>query len=188
MMPRKSVVAATALIAIAGNTGGAQGVTGTERARLTTLSVAYMLNSLVGARIAIRDSLPEAPFGMRSERSVSQEFFVGSGTALSPGMPFLVSQDRSHAVHLSSGTSGTTRDGRARDLRRRIFGRPTRGADHLARVGPSGRERHDTIRRRRGKHRDPVAAARPSNPKLPSLLSDSPIPLEACSSRAVPTW
>jgi hypothetical protein len=64
----------------------------THRAAVTIFSAAYMLNALNGARVAIRDSLAEAPFGIHSNRSIRTEFLAGTGTALSPGLPMLAAQ------------------------------------------------------------------------------------------------
>ena len=70
----------------------AQCPTSGQRAAVAALSLAYTANAIDGARVAMRDSLPEAPFGLRSARSVSRDFYFGFGTALSPGLPFLVAQ------------------------------------------------------------------------------------------------
>ena len=71
------------------------------------VSAAYVANALWGARIAIRDSLPEAPFGMRSTRSVRSDFYAGFGTALSPGLPMLVLQ--AGVTGLTTGTPAMAR-------------------------------------------------------------------------------
>ena len=54
------------------------------------VSAAYIANALWGGHLAIRHSLPEAPFGTRSTRSVRADFYGGFGTALSPGLPMLI--------------------------------------------------------------------------------------------------
>jgi len=63
-----------------------------QRTAVAALSLAYTANALDGGRIAIRDTLHEAPFGIRSTTSVSRDFYLGFGTALSPGLPMLVAQ------------------------------------------------------------------------------------------------
>jgi len=67
----------------------AQRITSSERVAVAGASVAYMAAAFVGAHLAIRDSLAEAPLGLRSHRRVRDEFLTGSGTALSPGLPML---------------------------------------------------------------------------------------------------
>jgi len=59
---------------------------------VAALSLAYTSNAIDGARIAIRDTLYEQPLGIRSGIPVSRDFYFGGGTALSPGLPFLVAQ------------------------------------------------------------------------------------------------
>jgi hypothetical protein len=54
--------------------------------------VSYIGNAVRGARLAMRDTLEEAPFGVRMQRSVSDDFYTGFGTGLSPGLPMLVAQ------------------------------------------------------------------------------------------------
>ena len=67
----------------------AQYPSGSDRAAVVALSAAYITSALFGAHIAIRDTLPEAPFGVRFPQSVRSDFFAGGGTALSPGLPML---------------------------------------------------------------------------------------------------
>jgi hypothetical protein len=78
-----------------------------DRAAVVALSAAHIANALYGARLAIRDSLHESPFGMRSNRSVRSEFLFGTGTALSPGLPFLIAQ--AGVTALAAGPRGTAR-------------------------------------------------------------------------------
>jgi len=63
-----------------------------QRLAVSTLSLAYTVNAIDGARIAMRDTLYEQPFGIRSGIPVSRDFYFGGGTALSPGLPFLIAQ------------------------------------------------------------------------------------------------
>ena len=62
--------------------------------RLTIASLAYIALSLIGAVIAITQNLPAEPMGEGSGtgRPVLQEFLVGNGTAMSPGLPWLAFQ------------------------------------------------------------------------------------------------
>jgi hypothetical protein len=62
------------------------------RIAVAALSLAYTASAIEGARMSIRDSLYEQPFGIRSGIPVSRDFYFGGGTALSPGLPFLVAQ------------------------------------------------------------------------------------------------
>ena len=63
-----------------------------QRVTVAALSLAYTASAIEGARISIRDSLYEQPFGIRSGIPVSRDFYFGGGTALSPSLPFLVAQ------------------------------------------------------------------------------------------------
>ena len=84
-----------ALVAFAGGLATrslAQCPSSGQRAAVAALSVAYTASAIDGARIAIRDSLYEKPFGIRSGIPVSRDFYFGGGTALSPGLPFLIAQ------------------------------------------------------------------------------------------------
>ena len=88
-------------------TSHAQHPTTSQRTALVALSAAYIGNALMGGHVAMRDSLPEAPFGIRSSRSVRSEFYAGTGTGLSPGLPML-------AIHaavagLTYGSATTSR-------------------------------------------------------------------------------
>jgi hypothetical protein len=85
----KALAIAAAVALIGPETLPAQYPTASSRAAVVALSAAYIGNALLGAHIAIRDNLPEAPFGIHSSRSVRSEFFLGAGTSLSPGLPML---------------------------------------------------------------------------------------------------
>jgi hypothetical protein len=74
------------------NTAAAQCPSNGRRVAIGTLSTVYIGNALYGAHLALRDSLEEAPFGWRQNRTVSDDFYTGFGTALSPGLPMLIAQ------------------------------------------------------------------------------------------------
>lgn len=73
-------------------TACAQRPSASRRAPVVALSALYTANALAGAHLAIRDSLPQAPFGMRTGRTPRADFLTGTGTALSPGLPMLLLQ------------------------------------------------------------------------------------------------
>jgi len=103
---RSRRLAIAALVALALPCAGAtRAGDDASRAAMGIASAAYLVNALVGAHLAIRDSLPEAPFGMRSTRSVSREFYLGTGTALSPGLPMLVTQAVSTVLAFQTGNT-----------------------------------------------------------------------------------
>jgi hypothetical protein len=83
---------ALAALAAAAPRVSAQCPSSGQRAAVAALSFAYVANAIDGARISIRDSLYEQPFGVGSGISVSRDFYFGGGTALSPGLPFLIAQ------------------------------------------------------------------------------------------------
>lgn len=68
-------------------------------------SGAVMVNASVGAAIAVRHDLRQEPLGMRTGRTARDDFFFGTGTALSPGLPFLLTQAISTAMASGSGRS-----------------------------------------------------------------------------------
>lgn len=68
-------------------------------------SSAYLINASAGAMLAIRDDLRQEPFGIRTGRSAKKDFWLGTGTALSPGFIFLVSQSVSMVLATRSGKS-----------------------------------------------------------------------------------
>lgn len=88
-------------------TARAQGPTAARRAPVVALSALYMANALAGAYLAIRDSLPQAPFGMHTGRTPRADFLTGTGTALSPGLPMLLLQ--AGVTGLTAGPPGVSR-------------------------------------------------------------------------------
>ena len=103
LAPRLAVV-----IALTG-VNSAASAADNDRIAMGALSAAYVVNAIHGARLAIRDDLHEAPFGVRSNRPVKREFLAGTGTAFSPGLPMLVTQVASTV--LAFQTDGTARTG-----------------------------------------------------------------------------
>lgn len=91
-MIRLSRLVLAALAGGAALRAGAQCPSSSQRATVAALSLAYTASAIEGARISIRDSLYEEPFGIRSGIAVSRDFYFGGGTALSPSLPFLVAQ------------------------------------------------------------------------------------------------
>jgi hypothetical protein len=84
------------------------------------VSVLWLLNSAIAARVAIREDLAGEFAGMDRWHDPSADFFKGAGTALSPGLPMMAAQ----AVFAALSTQG---------------GRPGRvGAAGLAVLGASG--------------------------------------------------
>ena len=59
---------------------------------VTTLSLAYILAAGVGAAVAIREGLPGAFLGRTTGRTAREDFLLGAGTALSPGLAMLAAQ------------------------------------------------------------------------------------------------
>jgi hypothetical protein len=60
---------------------------------LSLVSVLWLLNSAIGAAVAIREELPaEWIAGVYVGRDASAEFFKGGGTALSPGLTMMAAQ------------------------------------------------------------------------------------------------
>ena len=72
-------------------------------------SIIYLFNASAGAVFAVRDDLRQEPFGIRTGRSAKDDFFFGTGTALSPGLPFLLTQ--SVATAMATGTGQSRRYG-----------------------------------------------------------------------------
>lgn len=62
--------------------------------RLVISSVAYIIISLIAAAVAIQANLPAQPMGegSGSGRPILQDFLFGGGTAMSPGLPWLIAQ------------------------------------------------------------------------------------------------
>jgi hypothetical protein len=81
-----------AAVACLASRAAAQCPNSAQRLAVATISLAYTVNAIDGARIAMRDTLYEQPFGIRSGIPVSRDFYFGGGTALSPGLPFLIAQ------------------------------------------------------------------------------------------------
>jgi len=74
---------------------------------LFIVSVLWLLNSAVGARVAIRGDLPaEWVAGLYVGRDASTEFFKGGGTALSPGLPMMGAQALFLVLSTRGGRSG----------------------------------------------------------------------------------
>ena len=74
---------------------------------LFIVSVLWLLNSAVGARVAIRGDLPaEWVAGLYVGRDASAEFFKGGGTALSPGLPMMGAQALFLVLSTRGGRSG----------------------------------------------------------------------------------
>lgn len=96
-----------AALAVVTDSASAQRPSAARHAAVVGLSAAYLTSALWGAHIAIRDSLPEAPFGWRSHRGVRADFYTGLGTALSPGLPMLAAQ--AGVTALTAGSVTTTR-------------------------------------------------------------------------------
>ena len=60
---------------------------------LSWVCVLWLLNTLTGATVAIRENLPgELIGGVFTGRDASAEFFKGPGTALSPGLAHIAAQ------------------------------------------------------------------------------------------------
>ena len=71
----------------------AQDTPATARASaMTILSLAYILAAGAGATVAIREDLPGAFLGRTTGRTAREDFLLGAGTALSPGLAMLAVQ------------------------------------------------------------------------------------------------
>jgi hypothetical protein len=74
---------------------------------LPLVSALWLLNSAIGARIAIREDLPaEWVAGLYVGRDASTKFFKGGGTALSPGLPMMTAQALFTVLSTSGGKAG----------------------------------------------------------------------------------
>jgi hypothetical protein len=74
---------------------------------LSVVSVLWLLNSAMGARVAIREDLPaEWVAGLYVGRDATAEFFKGGGTALSPGLPMMVTQALFAVLSTRGGRAG----------------------------------------------------------------------------------
>ncbi len=68
----------------------------------------WLLNSAIGARVAVKEGLSaEWVGGLHAGRDASAEFFKGTGTALSPGLPMMVAQALFAVLSTHSGRTGT---------------------------------------------------------------------------------
>ncbi len=60
---------------------------------LSLVSALWLLNSAIGARVAVKEGLSaEWVAGVYVGQDASAEFFKGMGTALSPGLPMMVTE------------------------------------------------------------------------------------------------
>ncbi len=74
---------------------------------LFMVSVLWLLNSAIGARVAISEDLPaEWVAGLYVGRDASAEFFKSGGTALSPGLPMMVAQALFAVLSTRGGRAG----------------------------------------------------------------------------------
>jgi hypothetical protein len=74
---------------------------------LSVICVLWLLNSAIGARVAVRERLPaEWVADLYVGRDASAEFFKGGGTALSPGLPMIVVQALFTVLGARGGTAG----------------------------------------------------------------------------------
>jgi hypothetical protein len=74
---------------------------------LSIVSVLWLLNSAIGARVAIRENLPaEWVAGLYVGRDTSAEFFKGGGTALSAGLPMMTAQALFTVLSTRGGRTG----------------------------------------------------------------------------------
>jgi len=72
---------------------------------LALVSLLWLLNSAIGARVAVREGLPaEWVTGVYVGQDASAEFF--KGTALSPGLPMMVTQALLAVLSTRGGRSG----------------------------------------------------------------------------------
>jgi len=76
---------------------------------LSVICVLWLLNSAVGARVAVKEGLPaEWVADLYVGRDASAEFFKGGGTALSPGLPMMVAQAVLTVLSSRDGRAGKT--------------------------------------------------------------------------------
>ncbi len=66
----------------------------------------WLLNSAIGARVAIRENLPGEFAGMTRWHDPSADFFRGGGTALSPGLPMMAVQAVFTVLSARGGLAG----------------------------------------------------------------------------------
>ena len=77
--------------------------------------VLWLLNSAIGARVAIRENLPGEFAGMTRWHDPSADFFRGGGTALSPGLPMMAAQAVFLVLSARSGRTGKVLSSRTFD-------------------------------------------------------------------------
>src|SRR5215207_653307 len=76
---------------------------------LSMICVLWLLNSAIGARIAVKEGLPgEWVAGLYVGRDASAGFFKGGGTALSPGLPMMVALALFAALSTRGSRAGKT--------------------------------------------------------------------------------
>jgi hypothetical protein len=74
---------------------------------LSLVCVLWLLNSAIGAVVALREKLPaEWIAGVYVGRDASAEFFKGGGTVLSPGLPMMAIQAICTILSTRSGRAG----------------------------------------------------------------------------------
>ncbi|SRR5687768_15891374 len=74
---------------------------------LSVICMLWLLNSAVGARVAVKEGLPaEWVADLYVGRDASAEFFKGGGTALSPGLPMMVAQALFTVLSARGGKAG----------------------------------------------------------------------------------
>jgi len=73
---------------------------------LSIVSMLWLLNSAIGARVAIREDLPGRFAGMTRWHDPSADFFRGGGTALSPGLPMMAAQAVFTVLSTRGGRTG----------------------------------------------------------------------------------
>ena len=74
---------------------------------LPLVSALWLLNSAIGAAIAIREDLPAEFAGMTRWHDPSADFFRGTGTALSPGLPMMAALAIFTILSTRGGKAGT---------------------------------------------------------------------------------
>lgn len=74
---------------------------------LPWVSALYLLSAAVGAGVAIREGMPGEFLGRKSGRSASEDFFRGTGTALSPGLAMLATQSVLTVLSTRADKAGT---------------------------------------------------------------------------------
>src|SRR5215207_7145281 len=68
--------------------------------------ILWLLNSMIGARVAICENLPREFAGMTRWHDPSADFFRGGSTALSPGLPMMAAQVVFTVLSTRGGRSG----------------------------------------------------------------------------------